>query len=292
MKTNIGLLTRRVMPTLLGMALFGGISALPALAQSDQDTDIKANELTPPVPQPAQPTQQTDPSAPQTDQAAPQSANLYIFDVPAAMLDFSLDDAVFSSTAPDRDVVLWPSQENIDNGSGYIYLLRGNTLYQENVNTLAVVNETTLPDLANNDIGAMDSANDNASRRMRMHRRLRMHRNYDVQTMMTDTGLLPAATMTTNGGYLYMVRGDALYKFDTEGLTLVKQTELPGQAESIQPNNSMPDSNQNDQNEINQNEINNDRLDETHPDNINPGQGTDDNSTNGTNDDNSIDQAR
>lgn len=271
MKTNNGLLIKRVMPTLLGMALFGGLSALPALAQSDQNTDIKANELTPPVPQTDQPT-------PQTDETAPKVITGYIFDFPVAVLDFPLDNAIFSSLSEEKDVVLWPSQESIDNGTGYIYLLRGNTLYQENVNTLDVINETTVPSLADNDIGA---STDNSSRRMRMHRQMRMHRNYDVQTTMTDMGLLPAANITANGGYLYMVRGNTLYKFDAQGLNLVRQTELPGQAESIKSNNTTPDETPYD--------IDEDRLDETHPDNINPGKGTDDN---GTNDNSTNDESR
>jgi hypothetical protein len=78
-----------------------------------------------------------------------------------------------------------------------------------------------------------------------------------------------------------MVRGSVLYKFDTEGLSLVQQTQLPGQAESIKSNNAIPDEDQNG--------IDNDRLDETHPDNINPGQGTDDN---GTNDNSTNDEVR
>jgi hypothetical protein len=85
--------------------------------------------------------------------------------------------------------------------------------------------------------------------------------------------------MTANGGFLYMVRGNILYTFDTEGLSLVHQAQLPGQAESLKFNNTAtPDETPYD--------IDDDRLDETHPDNLNPGKSPDDNGTdsNGTND--------
>ena len=251
MKTDNRLSIKRALPTLLGMALLGGLSTLPTLAQSDQNRDTEANARSTP--------------APQDSRTVPESITSYILDFPDYVVAFPIPYPTFSGQSANNDVVLWPSQESIDNGTGYIYLLRGNTLYQENVNTLDVVHETTVSSLADNDIG-------NASRPLRMHRNIRLHRNFDAQTIMTDMGLLPPAMMTTNGDYLYVVRGNTLYQFYTPDMSLTRQTQLPDQTESIQSNNTTPDEDQNG--------IDNDRLDETHPDNIGPGKTTDDNGAN------------
>lgn len=307
MKIENVLSIKRVLPTLLGAALLGGLSALPTLAQSNENADPDTNTIHAP--------------ASQDSQSAPESVKSYILDYPDFVVVFPIQYPTFSAVSDNNDVVLWPSQDNINNGTGYIYLLRGNTLYKENVNTLDVVSETTMPSVADNDIDSMP-------RRAHMHRRMRMHRNLDAEATMTDMGLLPPAVMTTNGDSLYLIRGNTLYKFDTSDLSLVDQTQLPsrtagdtnnidnsnidsnnssndkatpdenpmpGQTEdqnksnandNVTPDNSAtPNTDQNDNvtpnsatPDTNQNRSDIDRLDETHPDNLGPSQSTDDSS--------------
>jgi len=201
MQTHDGLLRRRILPTLLGLTLLGGLTAAPAFAQKDRDhkmhhsTDWDGEEM------------MFDPAPMSYPQAAPGSLHLYHWKdytqtkmSPGSATDKRWDNehkkdkkrhdraAYFHKTRDDsamtpidtstttldvdtggsvndrysgiptdspwslsypNDVVLWPDPTVTPLGEGFVYVLRGNTLYQMRADDMSLQSLNSLPWLNN-----------------------------------------------------------------------------------------------------------------------------------------------
>jgi len=196
MQTHDGLLQRRVLPTLLGLTLLGGVAAMPAFAQSDRDHKTNYNatwddeDMMP------------DPAPMSYPQAAPGSLHLYHWkdytqtkmapgsasdkrgdndhkkdkkrheraasyhrtltgDPQSDTASVTVTDIVpngdyvntYSNTWSDspwglshaNDIVFWPNPVNTSTGDDFVYVLRGNTIYQMHVGDFSLAAQNTLP---------------------------------------------------------------------------------------------------------------------------------------------------
>jgi len=346
MQTKDRLLKRRILPTLLGLTLLGGLTAVPAFAQSDKDHKMHHNTAW------DDDDMMFDPAPMSYPQAAPGSIHLYHWkdytqtkmepgsaadkrweiehkkdkkrherehaayfhktldeditsDISTTMpttetttttveIDTLPDVDTISATTPDTgnkgigndrytgiptdspwslsfpdDVVLWPDPPDMAAGQGYVYILRGNTLYQmrtddmslQALNSLPWLNSQTNYDLPQTAQGVptqqedMDVYNKTAPDELATGN-IDTEQNVTAEQTIPDISVTPPDTieqdetsdlnvktyfhrsngddadltekpvMTTNGEFLYVLRGNMLYQLRTSDLSLVSQTDL------------------------------------------------------------------
>jgi len=339
MQTKDRLLKRRILPTLLGLTLLGGLTAVPAFAQSDKDHKMHHNTAW------DDDEMMFDPAPMSYPQAAPGGIHLYHWKdytqttmepgsvadkrwenqhkkdkkrherEHAAYFHKTLDENTpsdFSVTMPDTetttvtteidttttipdtgaksvgndrytgiptdyspwslsfpdDVVLWPDSPDMASGQGYVYILRGNTLYQmrnddmslQALNSLPWLNSQTNYDLPQTAQGVPTQQEDmdvyNKTTPDIATGNIDTEQNVTAEQTIPDISVTPPDTiaqdetsdlnvktyfhrssgdaadltekpvMTTNGEFLYILRGSTLYQLRTSDLSLVSQTDL------------------------------------------------------------------
>lgn len=231
------------MPTLLGLTLLGSVAAAPAFAQSDRDYK----------------TQNTTTGYLYTDWI---NANWAL--------------------SHDNDIVFWPDQASIDAGKDFVYVLRGNTLYQMHVGDFSLSAMNSLPwlnmqadynlpqtaqgkDINTDDTNRMaqgedydvynqmyrddpaigntdterqseiraypdyppamaQSTNDNSDLKGRT-----LYHRHSVRNVssVTTPSMMPPATISASGDYVYILRGNTLTQLRVSDLSLVNQKDLP-----------------------------------------------------------------
>ena len=315
MKTQDGLLKRRVLPTLLGLSLFGCAAAVPAFAQSDRDHKTShSTDWDDEKPM-------FDPAPMSYPQAAPGSLHLYHWkDYTQRKIengsvsdkrwdnehkkekkrreraasyhrsynsepgsDVTVTDSyrnanyneTYTNTwsdspwglSHDNDIMFWPDQASISAGNDFVYVLRGNTLYQMHVGDMSLAAQNSLPWLNSQTDYDMpmtaqgedkdvynkaynDDPNSGNYDTERFTSTIRPYSDFPPNLALTpnrtqndDNSDLKgrvlfhrsttggsasrSATITVNGDYIYVLRGGTLFQLRVSDLSLVNQMEIP-----------------------------------------------------------------